>query len=135
MSRSFTFYRRFYGQDVGRGPVTSQLELTEDRKWLILRPASVQQYACVLSVKHTTKLVNTILLGADCTLDCPGEMGGPRRLTLAVAEVRWNLTVTVAASDAITLAFSALELHHLVSHLDDGLAFLTGRNSFGGTAE
>ncbi|AOS61745.1 hypothetical protein [Actinoalloteichus hymeniacidonis] len=56
-ARSFAFYRLFYGRDTAYGPCKAQLELSECRRRLILRPGCVYPFAVLLDRAEVLFLV------------------------------------------------------------------------------
>ncbi|RJQ78769.1 hypothetical protein D5S17_11870 [Pseudonocardiaceae bacterium YIM PH 21723] len=113
--RPLEFYRRFIGHEPDRGMCTSQLEMTADRRWLVMRLASVSKYALMLDRDDVVALADALVERRPETIRVRHERLGERRLSVDSCAPKVGLSFD--GEDRIELVFDDAQAESLVSGL------------------
>jgi hypothetical protein len=120
------FYRLVRGRDPLMGPCTSQLELSDDHRRLVLRLASTLRFSVSLDARAVSGVLASLDEARPCTVEVGHAEYGPRRLSVEPYEGRMSLYLALPRED-IRVAFDRTSLVELIAYLEEGVAQLVHR--------
>ncbi|GGM40075.1 hypothetical protein GCM10012275_08800 [Longimycelium tulufanense] len=136
MAERLLFYRQVEGMEPGTGACTTQIELSSDSRFLLIRLASTAKFTLALDRDSTLQLLTTLRTGQVCAV--PGEhtQHGRRLLGARPPDSERESDRAIKArtmelylrlpDDEIHVAFAGPDLLDLITHLEDGYTRLPG---------
>jgi len=117
------FYRLIRGTDPMMGPCTSQIELSDDHRRLVLRLASTLRFSMSLDTKAVGAVIASLEEGRPCSVEVEHDDHGMRRLSVEPYEGRMSVYLAVPRED-IRITFDRTSRAELIDSLEEGAARL-----------
>lgn len=116
---SHRFYRLVRGNDPVMGLCTSQVELSDDHRRLVLRLASTLKFSVALDARAVDCLIAALDEARPCAVEAEHDEYGGRKLAVEPYQGRMSLYLALPRED-IRVTFAQASRVALIGFLEEG---------------